>query len=319
VENTSPGPPSLARYAWLSIGAALLTIALKAAAWFFTGSVGLLSDAMESVVNLIGAVMALAMLTVAARPADDTHAYGHHKAEYFSSGMEGAMILLAAASIGFAAIHRLIAPQPLQRVGLGVGIAMVAAVINLTVALVLRRAARAYESVTLDADSHHLLTDVLTTAGVLVGIGLVVLTGWQRLDPIVGLGVAFVIVLTGVRIVRKSVLGLMDTALPVSEQNALRAVFDRYAKDDGVEFHALRTRQSGMRRFISVHVLVPGDWTVHRGHELLEHIEADVRDTLPNVSILTHLESLDDPASYDDVVLERPRTERRMHERRSSD
>jgi cation diffusion facilitator family transporter len=318
VETAAPQSAPLSRYAWLSIAAALITIALKAAAWYFTGSVGLLSDAMESVVNLISAVMALAMLTVAARPADETHAYGHHKAEYFSSGMEGAMILIAAASIGFAATRRLIAPQPLERVGLGVAVSVVAALVNLFVALVLRRAGKRHESVTLEADSHHLLTDVVTTVGVVIGIGLVVTTGWERLDPVIGLAVAFVIILTGVRIVRKSVLGLMDTALPVSEQNALRSVLDRYVKDEGVEFHALRTRQSGMKRFISVHVLVPGEWTVQRGHDLLEHIEADFRDTLPNVSILTHLESLDDPASYDDVTLDRPPSERRQRDRRES-
>jgi cation diffusion facilitator family transporter len=316
VETVSPHPTPLTRYAWLSIGAALITIALKAAAWHYTGSVGLLSDAMESVVNLIGAVMALAMLTVAARPADETHAYGHYKAEYFSSGMEGAMILIAAASIGFAAAKRLIMPQPLEHVGVGVAISIAAALVNLFVALVLRREGRVHESVTLEADSHHLFTDVVTTVGVVLGIGLVVLTGWQRLDPVIGLAVAFVIVLTGVRIVRKSVLGLMDTALPVAEQTALRSVLDRHAKDEGVEFHALRTRQSGARRFISVHVLVPGDWTVQQGHELLEHIEADVRDTLPNVTILTHLESLDDPASYDDMTLVRTKTERRERDRR---
>lgn len=317
MENTVPRSTPLSRYAWLSIGAALITISLKAAAWHFTGSVGLLSDAMESVVNLIGAVMALAMLTVAARPADETHAYGHYKAEYFASGMEGAMILIAAASIGFAAMKRLIDPLPLENVGLGLSVSIVAALVNLLVALVLRRAGRAHESVTLEADSHHLLTDVLTTVGVVVGIGLVVLTGWKRLDPIIGLGVAFVIVLTGVRIVRKSIYGLMDTALPVAEQDALRAVFERYIGEEGVDFHALRTRRSGVQRFVSVHVLVPGDWTVHRGHELLEHIEADVRDTLPNVSILTHLESRDDPSSYEDVTLNRGRAaERRVRERR---
>jgi len=316
VEKTVPRSTPLSRYAWLSIGAALITIALKAAAWHFTGSVGLLSDAMESVVNLIGAVMALAMLTVAARPADETHAYGHYKAEYFASGMEGAMILIAAASIGFAAAKRLITPLPLENVGLGLSVSIAAALVNLLVALVLRRAGRAHESVTLEADSHHLLTDVLTTVGVVIGIGLVVLTGWERLDPIIGLMVAFVIVLTGVRIVTKSVYGLMDTALPVSEQDALRAVFERYIGEEGVDFHALRTRRSGVRRFVSVHVLVPGEWTVHRGHELLEHIEADVRDTLPNVSILTHLESRDDPSAYEDVGLERAGLERRTRERR---
>jgi cation diffusion facilitator family transporter len=225
--------------------------------------------------------------------------------------MEGAMILLAAASIGFAATQRLLSPRPLEQVGLGVVVSAAAALINLGVALVLRRAARRHESVTLEADSHHLLTDVLTTAGVLLGIALVVLTGWERLDPIIGLAVAFMIVLTGVRIVRKSVLGLMDTALPESEQSALRAVLFRYSTEEQVQFHALRTRRSGVRRFVSVHVLVPGDWTVQRGHGLLEDIEADIRDTLPSVSVLTHLESLDDPASYDDLALERPHVERR--------
>jgi cation diffusion facilitator family transporter len=316
VENTAPRSPSLTRYAWLSIGAALITIALKAAAWHFTGSVGLLSDAMESVVNLIGAVMALAMLTVAARPADETHAYGHYKAEYFASGMEGAMILIAAASIGFAAVERFLHPAPLENVPLGIAVSVAAALVNLFVALVLRRAGRAHESVTLEADSHHLMADVITTAGVVLGIGLVVVTGWERLDPIIGLALAFVIILTGVRIVRKSVFGLMDTSLPESEQVALKKVFERYIGEEGVDFHALRTRQSGVRRFVSVHVLVPGEWTVHRGHELLEHIEADVRDTLPNVSILTHLESRDDPTSYEDVELEREYVERRVRERR---
>jgi cation diffusion facilitator family transporter len=296
---------SLTRYAWLSIGAALVTIALKAAAYFLTGSVGLLSDALESVVNLAGAVMALAMLTVAARPADETHAYGHNKAEYFASGMEGALILVAAASMGFAAVRRLLTPQPLEQVGIGLTVSMMAALVNLVVALVLMRAGRKHHSVTLEADAHHLLTDVWTSLGVLAGVGLVVLTGWQRLDPIVGLAVTLNIVLTGVRIVRTSVLGLMDTALPAAEQLALRAILDRYAAGNGIEFHALRTRQSAARRFVSVHVLVPGAWTVHRGHQLLEGIEADIRSALPNVTVLTHLESLDDPSSWDDESLDR--------------
>ena len=296
---------SLTRYAWLSIGAALVTIALKAAAYFLTGSVGLLSDALESVVNLASAVMALAMLTIAARPADETHAYGHNKAEYFSSGMEGALILVAAASIGFAAVRRLLTPQPLEQVGLGIAVSMMAALVNLVVALILLRAGRQHQSVTLEADAHHLLTDVWTSLGVLAGVGLVVLTGWQRLDPIVALAVTLNIVLTGVRIVRTSVLGLMDTALPADEQIVLRAILDRHAAGSGIEFHALRTRQSAARRFVSVHVLVPGGWTVQRGHQLLEGIEADIRSALANVSVFTHLESLDDPASWDDEILDR--------------
>jgi cation diffusion facilitator family transporter len=296
---------SLTRFAWLSIGAALVTIALKAAAWFLTGSVGLLSDAMESVVNLAGAVMALAMLTVAARPADETHAYGHTKAEYFASGMEGSFILLAAASIGLAAVQRLIEPRALERIGIGLSVSLLAALVNLAVAVVLRRAGRRHGSITLEADASHLFTDVWTSFAVFTGVGLAALTGWQRLDPIVALAVAFNIILTGVKIVQRSVLGLMDTSLPVAEQNTLRTVLDRHASESGVQFHALRTRRSGARRFISMHVLVPGDWTVHRGHELLERIEADVRGCLPNISVFTHLESLDDPTSWDDMALDR--------------
>jgi cation diffusion facilitator family transporter len=307
--------PSLTRFAWLSIGAALATIALKAAAWFLTGSVGLLSDAMESVVNLVGAAMALAMLTVAARPADETHAYGHTKAEYFSSGMEGALILLAAASIGFAAVQRLIEPRPLEKIGIGLSVSLAASVVNLAVALVLRRAGRGHDSITLEADAHHLLTDVWTSVAVIAGVGLVALTGWQRLDPLIALAVAFNIILTGVRIVQKSVLGLMDTALPRADQDALQAVLDRHAGETGVQFHALRTRRSGVMRFVSMHVLVPGEWTVQRGHALLERIEADVRACLPNTAVFTHLESLDDPASWDDLTLDRAGAAERPRER----
>jgi cation diffusion facilitator family transporter len=219
--------------------------------------------------------------------------------------MEGALILIAAGSIGFAAVKRLLTPQPLEQIGTGVTVSLVAALVNLVVALILLRAGRRHGSVTLEADAHHLLTDVWTSLGVLAGVGLVVITGWQRLDPIVGLAVAFNIVLTGVRIVRTSVLGLMDTALPAADQNVVRAVLDRHAAISGVVFHALRTRQSAARRFVSVHVLVPGDWSVQRGHQLLERIEADIRSALANATVFTHLESLDDPASWDDETLDR--------------
>ncbi len=294
----------LTRFAWLSIGAAIATIALKAVAYFVTGSIGLLSDALESFVNLVGAVLALAMLTVAARPEDDTHAYGHSKAEYFASGVEGSLIVLAAATIAFAAVPRLIQPQRLEQVGVGLGFTIVAALVNLLVALVLRRAASRHESITLEANSKHLFADVWTSVGVVVGVGAVALTGWQRLDPIVALAVATQIVWTGIRIVIESVRGLMDTALPTHEQEALRAVLDRY-RDQDVHYHALRTRRAGATRFVSVHVLVPGSWTVQKGHELLEQIEREIRATLPNASVLTHLEPLDDPASWRDMSLER--------------
>jgi len=296
--------PNLTRYAWLSLAAAIATIALKTVAFLVTGSVGLLSDAIESIVNLVGAVMALSMLTVASRPADEDHSYGHSKAEYFSSGVEGTLILIAAISIGVAAARRLLAPQPLEQVGVGVAVSVMASAVNLAVAMVLARAGRRYDSITLEANAQHLLTDVWTSAGVIVGVVAVAATDWLPLDPIVALLVAANILWTGTRIVRRSILGLMDTALPVEELAAVRAALDSHLSD-GIEYHALRTRQSGARRFVSFHVLVPGTWTVHRGHELLEDVEAQIRAAVPNVTVFTHLESLDDPTSWDDQYLDR--------------
>jgi cation diffusion facilitator family transporter len=295
---------SLTRYAWLSIAAAVITIGLKVAAYWLTGSVGLLSDALESLVNLIAAIMALAMLTIAARPPDEEHAYGHSKAEYFSSGVEGALIVLAAVSIGWAAWPRLLQPQPIEQPGLGLAISVAASALNFAVARILLAAGRRYHSITLEADARHLVTDVWTSAGVLVGIVAVVLTGWERLDPIIALLVAANIIWTGVQLVRRSALGLLDTALPAEEQAAVRQVLDRYAQPE-VQFHALRTRQAGARQFVSLHVLVPGQWTVQRGHALLEQIERDIRAALPNVTVFTHLESLDDPTSWQDTALDR--------------
>jgi cation diffusion facilitator family transporter len=295
---------SLRRYAWLSIAAAVATIALKAVAYLVTGSVGLLSDALESFVNLAGALMALWMLSLAARPPDANHAYGHGKAEYFSSGVEGGLILIAAISIAVAAVDRLLHPRALEQVGIGLGISVIASVINLGVSLVLMRAAKQYDSITLKANAHHLMTDVWTSAGVLLGVGAVVLTGWLWLDPVVALAVAANIVWTGTRIVHASVQGLMDVALPQQEQDAIKAVLDRYAGEE-VHYHALRTRQSGPRRFVSVHILVPGAWSVMQGHDLVEKIEADLRAALPLVSVLTHLEPLEDPAAHADLDLDR--------------
>ncbi len=295
---------SLTRFAWLSVAAAVLTIGLKLSAYSLTNSVGLLSDALESIVNLVGGLMALVMLTIAARPADEDHAYGHGKAEYFSSGVEGTLILVAAISIGVAAIQRFLTPKPLEQVGLGLGVSVAASLVNLLVAVVLLRAGKRYDSITLEANAQHLMTDVWTSAGVLVGVGAVALTGWQRLDPIVAILVAGNIVWSGVRIVRKSVLGLMDTALPAEEQQRVRNILEQHL-ETGVQYHALRTRQSGARRFVSLHILVPGKWTVQRGHRMLERIEADLRRELPNVTVFTHLESLNDPTSWDDTALDR--------------
>lgn len=304
---------TLKRYAWLSISAAIVTITLKCGAYFLTGSVGLLSDAMEGLVNLAAAAMALAMLTIASRPADEEHAYGYSKAEYFSSGAEGTLILIAALGIGVAAIKTLFAPRPLAEVGLGLGISLVASMVNLGVSVSLSKAGKRYQSVTLESDARHLMTDVWTSGGVLIGVAAVGLTGWDRLDPIVALLVAANIVRSGVDIVRRSVLGLMDTALPPREADQLGKVLGTYV-ETGIQIHALRTRQAGARRFVSMHVIVPGAWTVDAGHRLLEGIEADIRKILPGVTVFTHLESLDDPASWDDVTLDRESEARRMSE-----
>jgi len=294
------GNGSLTRFAWLSIAAAIVTMGLKTVAYLLTGSVGLLSDAMESLVNLVGALMALAMLTIAARPADEDHHYGHGKAEYFSSGVEGTLILLAAISIAVAAGQRLISPKPLEQIGLGLGVSVAASLVNLFVALVLLKASKKYNSITLNANAHHLLTDVWTSVGVLIGVGAVAVTGWERLDPIVAIIVAGNIVWSGVRIVRQSVLGLMDTALPPNELQIVEKVLEKFCETD-IQCHELRTRQAGSHRFVSLHVLVPGYWTVDQGHKLLEHMEEDIRCALPNVTVLTHLESIHDPASWDDT------------------
>lgn len=294
----------LTRFAWLSIAAALVTIVLKVAAFVITGSVGLLSDAAESIVNLVGAVVALVMLTVAARPADEEHAYGHGKAEYFSSGVEGALIFVAAVSIAYAAFIRFLNPQAIESPGIGLVVAAVASAINLGVSFVLKRAGKQYESITLEADAQHLLTDVWTSVGVIAAVAAVAFTGWNWLDPLIAVAVAVNILWTGYQLVRRSVLGLMDTALPPEELKKINAILDGY-KTQGIQFHAMRSRQAGARRFVSMHVLVPGKWTVQRGHKLLEKIEMDIRSSFPAITVFTHLESLNDPASYDDTKLDR--------------
>lgn len=296
--------PSLRRYAVISIFAALATIALKGWAYVITGSVGLLSDALESLVNLAAAVVALMALAAAARPEDEDHRYGHSKAEYFSSGFEGALILLAATSIIYASVGRLLHPRPIEQIALGVTIAIAASLINLLVARRLFRAGEAYQSITLEADAHHLMSDVWTSAGVVVGVTAAALTGWQRLDPIIAILVALNIIRTGVSILRRSLMGLLDTVIPEELQHKISEILVRHARD-GVRFHALRTRQAGAWRFIDFHVLVPGSWSVQRGHDLLERIEEEVRAAVPNSTVFTHLEPIEDPASFADVGLER--------------
>jgi cation diffusion facilitator family transporter len=279
----------LTRYAWLSIVAAVVTIGLKTLAYVLTGSVGLLSDAMESGVNLIAAFMALAMLTIAARPPDAGHAFGHSKAEYFSSGVEGALILVAAASIMWTAIGRLLAPQPLEGLGLGLGMSLLASLLNLGVAYRLLQAGKRYQSITLEADARHLMTDVWTSAGVLAGLGVVAVTRLQILDPIIAIGVAINIIWAGVGLIRRSVLGLMDTAIPAADIERITQVLNRYATR-GVQYHAVRTRQSGAEQFVAFHVRVPGKWTVERGHSLLSAIESEIKIALPLAHMSSHLE-----------------------------
>ena len=293
----------LTRFAWLSIAAAVLTIGLKSLAYALTGSVGLLSDAMESGVNLAAAIMALSMLTVAARPPDEEHAFGHSKAEYFSSGVEGALILVAAGSITWAAIERLLAPRPLEGLGIGIALSVAASLINFGVAYILLRAGKRYESITLEADARHLMTDVLTTAGVLLGLGLVALTRWQMLDPLIAIAVAINIIWSGIGLVRRSVLGLMDTTIPAADQLKVAGILDAHVAN-GLQYHDLRTRQAAAQQFISVHILVPGKWSVQRGHDLLEKIESEIHEALPRALITTHLEPVEDPAAWESTILE---------------
>jgi len=281
-----------------------VTIALKALAWLLTGSVGLLSDALESLVNLAGACMALAMLSIAERPEDAGHGFGHGKAEYFSSGFEGLLILFAAIAMAMAAGERLLNPQPLEAVGAGLAVSAVAALINLLVGRVLLLTGRRQRSITLEADAHHLLTDVWTSLGVIIGVGAVALTGWLWLDPILALLVASNIVWTGWRLLRRSANGLMDASLPPEQQAQILEVLKSYRRQ-GIDFHALRSREAGARSFISLHVLVPGAWTVMRAHQLVEELESELRRELPHASVFIHIEPLEDPASHQDLGLDR--------------
>jgi len=296
---------ALERYAWISVGAAIATIALKTFAWWLTGSVGLLSDALESVVNLAAALLVLSMLRLAASPPDADHPYGFSKAEYFSAGIEGALIVLAAAGIVWTAIPRLITPRELDMPLAGLGLTVIASGINLAVAMMLLRAGREHHSITLEADGRHLLTDVWTSAGVIVGIGLVFATGWLRLDPLIAIAVAIHILWAGFGLMRRSVRGLLDPAISAEDQREVNKLIAEYSRRYGVAFHALRTRQAGARRFVSFHLLVPDAWTVAQAHQLSEEIESRMRSMVPNAAIFTHIEPISDPASYDDQGLDR--------------
>lgn len=290
----------------ISIVTAVLTIGLKFAAWLFTGSVGLLADAAESVINLVAAVVALIVILWATRPPDEDHAYGHEKADHLSAGFEGGLIVLAAVSIAYAAVNRLIHPAELEVLGVGIAISVVATGINLMTARLLIRTGREESSAVLDADGRHLMTDVWTSAGVVAGVALVWLTGWQTLDPLIALAVAANIVRTGAGLVKESLSGLMDQALPDEDLAVVNQVLDSYTTDS-IGFHALRTRMAGRRSFISVHLLVPGEWTVQEGHDLAEKIEEDLRSRFDQATVFTHLEPMEDPVSFADTGLDRSR------------
>lgn len=293
---------NLSRFAWLSIAAAIATIILKAEAYFLTGSVGLLSDALESFVNLAGAFMALAMLTIASRPPDKDHNFGHGKAEYFSSGVEGALIVVAAISIAYTAGMRLLHPKPVEQIDLGLAISLGASIINFITARILLSAGKKHNSITLEANSHHLMTDVWTSAGVLVGVGAVKFTGWLWLDPAVAIIVAINILVTGFRLVSKSISGLMDIALPPEDQKKISEIMTKFSKNGLVEYHELCTRQAGAKKFVSMHVLVPGAWSVQQGHNLVEDIENEIMASIKDVTVITHLEPIEEHPPEDSCL-----------------
>jgi cation diffusion facilitator family transporter len=296
---------SLQRYAWFSVAAALATIGLKTWAWQVTGSVGMLSDALESLINLAAALLALSMLRLAASPPDAAHPYGRFKAEYFASGIEGALIVFAAIAIAYAAVPRLTDPQPIEAPLLGIVISAVASGINLACGLLLISAGKRLHSIALEADGHHLMSDVWTSAAIIVGVALVAATGWHILDPLIAIGVAVHIVFTGFMLMRRSFAGLLDAAIPEAERAEIEKIFAEYRKRYGVEFHALLTRQAGARRFISFHLLVPDAWPVDRAHQLSEEVESRIGALVPNAILLSHIEPISQPASYDDAKLER--------------
>lgn len=308
-------PQSLTIYGWLSIAAALSTIGLKSWAYLLTDSVGLLSDALESIINLVAAIIMLVVLHISARPPDKNHPYGHEKIEYFSSGAEGIMIIVAALSITITAWERLKNPQPLQQLDIGIAISVGASIINLIVAKILIHTGKKYHSITLESDGKHLMTDVWTTVGILLGIGAIYLAnsheeslaiakqlglnGWEILDPVIAIFVAINIIFTGFHVLSRTASGLMDTALPIDEQMLIIDTLDKVSEFHGITYHALRTRYSGARRFMSVHILVNGDWTVKQGHDVVEMIEQKIKTLFESIDIETHLEPIEDPISWE--------------------
>jgi cation diffusion facilitator family transporter len=289
----------LTRLAYLSIAAAVITMALKFGAYLLTGSVGLLSDAVESSANLVAAVTALFALWYAARPVDRSHPYGHGKIEYFASGVEGGLVLVAAGAIGWYGIQRLLTPRPLESIGIGTAVSLAATAINFGVARVLLRVARERGSLVLEADGRHLMTDVWTSLGVIVAVMLVGLTGQTWIDPAIALLVAANIAWTGFDLLRKSFDGLMDRALPEETRAAIRRAIEAELPP-GATYHALRTRRSGGLRFADFHLLVPGTMPVREAHRLAERIEAAIAAAVPGTETTIHFEPVEEPAAWQD-------------------
>ncbi len=294
----------LTHFALLSVAAAVVTFLLKLVAWRLTGSVGLLSDALESLANLAAALIALGSLAVAARPEDEDHAFGHSKAEYFAAGIEGGLIVVAAVAIGWTAVASFLSPYVLTHATAGLAVSVGASGINFIVARVLAKVGKKHRSIALEADARHLMTDVWTSAVIIVAVGLVAATGWWWLDPLLGLLLAFHIIATGVKLIRESMEGLMDSSLQDEDQSAIRTALAKFAVD-GVQYHALRTRRAAALKFVSVHLLMPGEWSIAKGHDVTERIEEELRVTVPGLIVFTHMEPVEDPASWQDVALER--------------
>jgi cation diffusion facilitator family transporter len=296
IEKRSP-----IKYIWISVAASITTILLKGIAYFLTSSVGLLSDAIESFINLAAAVMALVLITIAVSPPDKEHPFGHSKAEYFSSVIEGILIFLAAIAIGVTSIERIINPRPLQDLGIGLLISVAASFINLFVALALLKAGKRYDSITLEADARHLLTDVWTTGGVLIGLLIVKFTGWVILDPVIAVFVALNIVVTGIKLIMKSVSGLMDEALPEDQLTAVKGILDKY-KCEKIIYHSLYTRKAASKNFIFLHLLMPANWHISRGHEITKKIESEIQSLLSESDVFIHIEPLNDSDAFDDYL-----------------
>ncbi len=294
---------SLTKYAWLSIGAATLTILIKLLAYLATDSIGLLSDALEGIINLVAAIVVLITLTIVQQPPDESHQFGHDKAEYFSSGIEGTLIVIASVTILLTAFTRLLNPQPLGQIGLGLILAIIASGINLLVGRLLINRGKKFESITLEADGQHLMSDVWTSVGVVLGVGVAGLTGLEWLDPAIAILVGIKIGWEGIKILRRTTRGLMDSAIDLEEHRQIEDILNQHRHDE-LEWHALRTRQSGSRRFISVHILVPGDWTIQESHDLAEQIESDIRQVIRNSTVFIHVEPLEDPRAFVDQHLD---------------